>query len=430
MKKRMAALFAAAAFLLCSCSNSGNINSEETDRPSIGTVSKTPEPASSSSSEENTASQTEEPGTTIPEVIAPTYSEEEIASGQLYLSGKEQFVVSKNKNIITIILDAVDNRYISELLQTDPEAFNGLEDFTVYTDTCSVFDSTFQSVTQIYAGFDALPSYGAAQWSSDAWGSEKVKEFYSRFHKAGYKMNFYTEADLILKDQMGLFDNIALSRETMETRDFYHMNKGFQDRLSTMKTADNDYNYFIVEHILGAHSPIDVYPYTEQIKFLFDIVREYLDNLKSFGVYDDATIIIMADHGVHDRGIYGLNATPMFMIKEANASHEEIKVSAAPIYFTDLMSTYLINAGLYNEETDRDLFGSSIYDFDEDSERERVINYRSYSDDYPPSAVSSAVPSYGYNILLTYKYTGDTEELLNVINQRNPTVTWMEEDAA
>lgn len=428
MKKRLAALSLVMVFLLCSCSN-GGISDTSTDRPSIGTVSDGSEPISSSSAE-GTPAETEEPGSTMPEVIAPTYTDEEIASGQLYLSGKEQFVVSKNKNIITIILDAVDNRYISELLETNPEAFKGLEDFTVYTDTCSVFDSTFQSVTQIYAGFDRLPSYEVAQWSKDAWGSEKTKEFYSRFHKAGYKMNFYTEADLILKDQMGLFDNIALSKEAMETRDFFHMNKGFQGQLSTMKTADNDYNYFIVEHLLGAHSPIDVYPYTAQIEFLFDIVREYLDNLKKFGVYDDATIIIMSDHGVHDRGIYGLNATPMFMIKEANASREEIKVSAAPIYFTDLMSTYLINAGLYNEQTDREMFGSSIYDFDDNSERERVMNYRGYSNRYPASAISPVVPSYGYNILLSYKYTGDTEELLRIINQNNPTVTWMEEDAA
>ena len=169
--------------------------------------------------------------------------------------------------------------------------------------------------------------------------------------------------------------------------------------------------------------------FDQQMEYLLTIVREYMDKLKSLGVYDDATIIVMADHGSHDLANYP-DSTPMFMIKEPHRRSEEMKISSAPIYFADLMSTYLVNAGLFDEETDRELFGSSIYDFDDDSVRERVANYRRVDKNYSTSGISYLVPSYGYNVIYSYRYTGNTEDLLAEIRKWRPEIFWMEEDAA
>lgn len=434
MKKRLAFLSVAAAFFLSACQIVIIPNPEQSS-------ASLPPPSSDSQKNEVTTSlfegETDNPQPTAPEITEPstpefipnTFTEDELESKYLYISGEGQFEVSKNKNIITIILDAADTQYVTMLLNNKPDAFEGLKDFTFYTNTCSVFDSTYQSLTQVYSGLDKLPVYGIAQWNEDAWESEKANEFYSRFHKAGYKMNFFVDADWELRHLIGKADNLALSDEPVSERDFYHRNYGFNNMISTMETADDDYNCFIVQHLWGAHNPIDENTYPSQMAYLFGIVNNYMDKLKEFGVYDDSTIIIMGDHGTHDLYNYP-DSTPLFMIKEAGKHSDSMKTSSAPIYFTDLMSTYLISAGLYNEETDKELFGSSIYDFDESSVRERVANYRKIDGNYPPSGISPLCHSYGYNVIYSYSYTGDTGELLKVIKAKNPVITWMKEDAA
>lgn len=434
MKKRIFIFFAAIIFLFTSCAesngkkNSTGVRTQSNIELSMPYTEQEPRPSVS----EETGSVSQEPLETefqAPEVTPLTFTEEQLKSGTLYLSGAEQFLVSKHKNIITIILDAADNRYVSDLLESNPDAFEGFEDFTVYNNTCSVFDSTFQSVTQIYSGIESLPICKISDWNDEAWGSEKANEFYRRFHKAGYKMNIYADAYLDPRQLIGKFDNLAVSGNPPDGRDFYLLNHTFREQISTMSVADNDYNYFTIHHLWGAHTPTDMETFEEQMAYLLTIVREYMYNLKAFGVYDDATIIVMADHGTHDIANYP-DSTPMFMIKEPHKSSDKLTVSSAPMYFADLMSTYLVNAGLYNEDTDRELFGSSIYDFDDNSVRERTANYRWVSNQYPASGVSNLVPSYGYNVIYSYRYTGNTEDLLAEIKNRNREVFWMEEDAA
>lgn len=399
------------------------------------------------------------------------------ASGNVFempengFSGTEQYTVSKNKNIITIVLDATDNKYVKETLEMHPEAFEGYEDFTVYTNTCSVFDSTFQSFTQIYSGIEEKPIIKVADWNEKAWNSEKAAEFYKRFHEAGYKMNFFADANWDVNLLRGKADNIDVNRKEMtlqarfalmndmnrlnayralpfilkrfldvegidlnryfenaEKYNFY--NQDFQEGIGTMNVSESDKNYFIVEHTWGAHTPYDKGNSIDTVVYLLDIVREYIDKLKEFGVYDDSTIIIMGDHGSHDLGNYP-DSTPMFMVKEPGRKSDALTTSSAPVYFADLMSTYLVNAGIYNEETDKELFGPSIYDFDEDSQRERVANYRFYDDNYPPAQVSPLVPSFGYNTIYSYRYTGDTDDLLEVIKNEGPeSIEHMVEDAS
>lgn len=399
------------------------------------------------------------------------------ASGSVFqmkdtvFSGTEQYTVSKNKNIITIVLDATDNRYIEDTLKQKPEAFDGFEDFTLYTNTCSVFDSTFQSFTQIFSGIESKPVIRVADWNDKAWNSEKAEEFYKRFHEAGYKMNFFSDSnwnvdmlegkadnidynikDMSFENHMGVvsdFNRLTAYRVlpfilkrfvevegidpniNVETADkIYFYNADFQEGIETMKLSDSNKNYFIVEHTWGAHTPYDKGNSVDTVEYILGITREYLEQLKKLGAYDDATIIIMADHGSHDLNAYP-NATPLFMIKESGRTSEKLTLSSAPISYSDLMSTYLVNAGLYNESTDKELFGSSIYDFDENSVRERVANYRKNDKNYPASQISPLVPSFGYNVIYTYRYTGDSEELLRVIKEEGPeSIEHMLEDAS
>lgn len=388
----------------------------------------------------------------------------------LNLSGEEQYTVSSQKNIITIVLDATENDYIRAALEDKPEIFEGYEDFTVYTNTCSYYDSTFQSFTQIFSGYEELPIYEIDKWNHDAWSCESGIEFFKRFHDANYKMNFYVNANWDLSLLEDRIDNIkastfdkSLSAVFGVVKDFSRLtayrampfalkrfftvddldmnrnfgfsdsynfyNNDFEEDIDTMKLADNNQNYFVVEHTWGAHTPFDKENFMDTTEYLFDMVGKYLDNLKKLGVYDNSTIIIMADHGSHNLTQYP-NATPLFMIKESGKKSDKLTQSSAPISFTDLMATYLVNAGLFDAEKDRELFGNSIYDFKEGDERERIAHYRYYDKNYPPSKVSPLVPSFGYNVIYSYKYVGDTSDLLNATKTGPFQIDHMEEDAS
>lgn len=401
-------------------------------------------------------------------VMLIVFSSGDAFVGDIYvLSGEEQYKVSPNKNIITIILDATDNRYVHKLLDSDTKAFDGYDDFTLYTNTCSVFDSTFQSLTQVYSGITDKPTGIVADWNRKAWDSDCATEFYGKFHEANYKMNFFVDSNWVLTDLEGKADNLeyadlkgfnntarvvndmctlslfraapfALKRfipaeqvdlaslaVSSDRADF--ANEDFEAAADTVSLANTNQNYFIVEHIKGVHAPFDVDgDPVKTTEYVLGVAEKYIDSLKRLGVYDDATIIVMADHGTHDV-INQPNSTPLFMIKEPGRKGEKMTVSAAPIYYTDLMSTYLINGGLF-DENDEELFGTSIYDFDESSVRTRTANYRMVDNNYPPSNVSPLVVSYGYNVIYSYEYTGDTDELLRVILQEGPTaIEHMEE---
>lgn len=403
-------------------------------------------------------------------ILAIASNGEMFERNTLFLSGDEQYTVSSKKNIITIVLDATDNEYIKAALKDKPEIFEGYEDFTVYTNTCSFFDSTFQSFTQIFSGYEELPIYEVDKWNHDAWSCESGIEFFKRFHDANYKMNFFVDASWDLSLLEGRIDNIKsssvknsvtaymgvvndfsrltayrampfalkrfftvddldINRNFSRGGSFNFYNDDFERDIETMELADSSKNYFVVEHTWGAHTPFDRDNFMDTAEYLFDMVGKYLDNLKKFGVYDNSTIVIMADHGSHNITQYP-NSTPLFMIKEAGRTSDRLTLNDAPIYFTDLMATYLTNAGLFDGEKDRELFGSPIYDFEEGEQRERVAHYRVNDDRYPPSKVSPLVPSFGYNVIYSYKYTGDSEDLLKETQKGPYRIDHMEEDAS
>ena len=110
------------------------------------------------------------------------------------------------------------------------------------------------------------------------------------------------------------------------------------------------------------------------------IVEYYLDLMKELGVYDDATIIITADHGTFNHGLadeyieYVEETSSPFMLAKPPQSHEEasepIKTSDAPVRHGDLLPTIMKAIGLDYESYDyKPLFD---YTGEEDGEASRL----------------------------------------------------------
>ena len=64
------------------------------------------------------------------------------------------------------------------------------------------------------------------------------------------------------------------------------------------------------------------------------IVNEYTTLLKKHGVYDNATIVILADHGFN----HALGRRPVFLIKQPNAHNKSLIINKRPSTVAELMS--------------------------------------------------------------------------------------------
>lgn len=375
-----------------------------------------------------------------------------------YMSAAEQFTVSKKDNVVVFILDAVDNKYFKQILEEEPELFDGYEDFTMFTNTCSVFDSTPTSITQMYTGMEFHVELPGREWYNTAWNSRRAEEFFDRLHNANYVVNGYSINSDTESHYLGLFDNcktrdvddaqigtgmvdnvlifdnftkLALYRALpfalkrfansesvvfdsvvgYEDATVCYTNDDFEANLNLV-TSDADANYFITQHINGTHFPCsDV---MGESRRLIGIVREYMDQLRALGLYDNSTIIITADHGEHNDSHPDMASTPIFMVKRKGESKSALTLNNAPIYHEDFQATILELTGLYDKDKDEELFGTPVFDIPEDAVRTRYWYDRGYDVSYPKVPTMSYASTWtwsGCNIYRGYEYTGDTAEL-------------------
>lgn len=382
-----------------------------------------------------------------------------------YMTAEEQYTVSAKDNIVLFILDAADNEYIKEWLEKDKAVFDELKDFTIYTNTCSVFDSTPTSITQMLTGMDFAVELTGEEWYRTAWNSERAVEFYDRLHAAGYRVNGYSIEDVLVDGYAGKYDNyrqgggdagrnmeveavilcydfgkLSMYRALpMGLKRFAHIEDlDFSDAVRMLDVADyenddylqnlelvlsdTDRNYLIVEHLEGTHSTRK--GMENEMKYLLEIMGEYMGQMQKLGVYEDATIIITADHGAHNDNSPQKAGTPIFMVKRKGESREEIILNNAPVYHEDIQATLLDCAGLYDRIQDEEMFGRSVFDIKEEELRERSWYDRQYDDRYPEVPVWGVGQGFwtGCNVYYGYTYTGDTETLRQMVGEGSRTV--------
>lgn len=362
------------------------------------------------------------------------------------LSGEEQYTVSSKTNVITFIVDMADRHHFDDTLAQHPEKKDILKDFTCYTNTCMVYDSTVMSVPQMLSGTTVIPEDGdLMQWYEQIWNDTPSTEFYSRLHENGYTVNLFgiflngSSYDLIAdhidndayitKDDRRI--NVpALNKATDKLAAFRYLPLGLKklavpssdlgndnvvifnkcdwsnaDIINNMqlKLSDSDKDYFIVQHIEGNHE-IHEGSNTEEGKTLesLELLDKYMQQLKELGVYDDSVIIITSDHGTHCQP----DATPIFYIKQPNTDQSETQFCSSPIYHTDYLATCLDSMGL-EKEGDEEIFGRSIYDIPEDEKRQRLV-FQRY--DFLDKMNYSDSSKTGYAMYGFY-YTGTREDL-------------------
>jgi hypothetical protein len=395
--------------------------------------------------------------------LATTWTPADNSTPNYQLSGDEQFVLSSDENIIVITLDQFNPLIFEEQLEADPHFKEVFKDFIYYDNMSSVYSFTFPSLCYLltHTYFDTTVPTTEAVYN--AWHSDLANNFYDTLHENGYKVNLFLEANyaaLGAENMLGKADNIVEAGDLVVTKDFFEFvvdmslyrylptmlkndycvstggildlssYEGVEklrinyDFLSSLEeegiTLTDDHKVFNWYHMAGAHFPyvVDYDGYlcdeddTDRDTALHGyliMVEKFLDELKEAGVYDDATIIISADHG------YFECFQAVGMVKMSGQTNDEFTVSSAPVAQEDIMPTILYALG-----EDYSDYGTTVFDWNEGDHRIRTTSVWGYMSSYPDvdwignidqwDAEANGVER--YNVFGVFHYDGDRETIL------------------
>ena len=325
--------------------------------------------------------------------------------------------VSKNRNFFIFLVDAIDSRSFDNLLKDNPDYKETFKDFTYYQDTVSYYPYTRDSIPYI---FSQTPNHNETDFSEYSKKAFENSNIIKTLNENNYNMYFYDNDFIMGRDSASIFKNISnktkINRENFFAEitryDLYKYlpyplkGKAHIENLSFWRSdleegkVDFDWrdkpnydiynneelevvneNVFHFIHLEGAHiwfnldenlNPIDktVGTYSQKQTATFKVIKAYLDRLKSADTYDNASIVILADHGYKD-GVWEYDYinnrfNPILYIKGIKETHSKMHRSDKPISFEDLGDAF---NDLYLGKPSTELFKNII------SPRDRTIIY-------------------------------------------------------
>lgn len=358
-------------------------------------------------------------------------------------STENEFTYSPNDNMIILVLDAYDSQIFNAVLE-QPEGvdYDALfENFTYYPNTVSAFSRTYYAIPQMLTGVSYKNVGDYDEYLNEAYGNSPL---FNELVKKDYSINLYTNEGFPTdEDVYGRIENYipaGTNRMQISSKsrmlsylvkligirylpvplkqycwfyggDLYDVRQleGHTEVYSVDNhnflwdsedmTTEATRNTFHFYHVEGVHSPycfdrnfnktgkeaFDRESMLEAGRGILVMVKEYFEELKALGIYDDSVIVIMADHGgawVPDEGDYLRRHNPLLLVKGKGESHE-FTVSQAPLSYEDLQDAYirLLNGAVgdevftVKEGEDRERFYINDTDFTEYATKGHAFDY-------------------------------------------------------
>lgn len=352
-------------------------------------------------------------------VISIVPNTKELTGKSDYLLTTENLsTVSDKENIIVFMLDTFDASYMVDFLNANPDNKEKFTDFIFYPNASTYGAMTHVAVPHVLTNvilrgevssanylklaYQYTPLYQTLaehnydtgiytlSWLIDCISSDKERQSYisnayegrphissqAEFLKDWIELTAFRYLPHVLKGNFTLsFNAFNQLKSGTDGHNSYNLNNTepyiyLQEPL-IFETGKNAFRFY---HTNGTHAGSIIFNERAEevgstrttlnmhIMGCFYVIDNYIQQLRDEGVYDNSTIIVMADHG----GIapYG---NPLFMIKPKN--HEgDFKVSNAPISYTDLLPTLL---DILDEDGSQ--YGRSIFEIGEDEQRTRYF---------------------------------------------------------
>jgi len=350
-----------------------------------------------------------------------------------YLSREGMFEYSAEHNVLVFVLDRLDYDYIAAVKPELFDRLDGFTSYTNAITTYARTKPALSHILTGYEGcaYDIMEddSYYKDAWTADG------KNLLADLGKAGYRVDVYAEMSSMFTDgefALAHVDNtdhdsfvvpkekilprmmeLSLFRYTPTAMKpfFIHDTNYFNNGAVEVDSAPEKEPYFVDEslyidgfenislkegatdlegstksfkfyHFNGVHSPFYMNedgtrnPYGEtdnvrQLKGSFSILYRIFDRMKELGIYEDATIIITADHGraMSDTDPLQKATCVGLFYKPSGSAGTPLEYSHAPI------STFNINATILKEAgADYSAYGKAIDEVAEDE----VVTRRYY----------------------------------------------------
>lgn len=323
---------------------------------------------------------------------------------QYYCDASNQFHLSKEKNILVFIFDALASGYTRQCFDDDPHLKEVMKDFTWYPDALSNYESTIWGIPNEMTGGLFHPAENYGQANKNLWHSASAESFYKQIKNAGYDSKIYLEGECavcditcdyfsnIVKKEIGYTaDNSKLFRCLVKIsgfssvpylfKKFFFYGDDFSDDVMQQHiisssaeqvvpldyTNDRLYKKLISGGITtDAFSPVLSFHYTrgshppwtvdEKCQYKKDIdsflppskscyflIAELIRLLKDNHIYDQTSIIICSDHGYSTSVGFptGGKHAMTFMVKPFFANNKEIQLDYSMVQSIDLLPTLL-----------------------------------------------------------------------------------------
>lgn len=371
-----------------------------------------------------------------------------------YFSSEGQLELAEQNNVVYFIIDTCDGHIVQSALEEYPDMFDGFTGFTYYPNATSTHSRTYPSVPYLLTGEKCYFDKTYIEYVDDAYENssfiEDIKENktdirlftssnyisenaradvdnYTRYDsgsfsavnvkgliKQAFKISAYKGMPYALKQKFAYtaaeVNAIVIERPmdyAVYEDDLYFYDMLLTDQISVNKKYTGAFRFY---HMYGTHPGYDINENVEPMPDTYEdalrgdirIIEEYINQLKSLGIYDDTTIIITADHGSSGGGRDDLSlpaaACPIMLVKPAGVDSEiPLKTSLAPVCHEDLFATVI--EGIGGDTSD---YGRTIYEIEENEDRERYYYYTALLSDED-----------GEIAMVEYAINGDARELDN-----------------
>ncbi len=304
--------------------------------------------------------------------------------------------LSKENNVVVFILDAYDVQMLAYITDEDPGYIEPLHDFTYYDNMSSRYGATDGSLPYLLTGADL--SDPETEKDQNIWYEQT--HFLSDIKDAGYDIRILTDRKYVDRLNDGLIDNYTeenycvldaektislflrcmkykympflfkneykyeqydITNVIMDTNVYiFGTDAAFDESVLEEGIICTDEKSFRIYHLYGAHSP---YYLTENAELDYNstpiaqwrgslkIVYDYMDALKEKNLYDDTTLIIMADHGYNNTQRKAVEAAglsyiedrsnPIFFIKRRAEQHDKLIINSDPTSHDRFFDTIL-----------------------------------------------------------------------------------------
>lgn len=310
-----------------------------------------------------------------------------------YYSSRDVFSFSKQENVIVLMVDALEGPRFEDVCEyygvDKAEAFPG---FIYYPDTTGIGEYTQTSLTRMLTGNHFPVNVSQLDAIEQCFAKTTV---YDRLSEDGFITRLFTYDSFATKAAKEKIDNLSelssvphgimaftMSKQLMKLTLYrympHHLKKYFMrfslvfdqddaafsdqyyvDDLSTWNLLEEDgirnnvdWKLYSFYTFYGAHAPFrltreraymdydsdvnEEYTVREQVAAVLNIIQSLFEKLRAAGLYEDAAIIVLADHG--SRAAYRFN--PVFMVKFPGES-KGFAVSETPVS-TDMQYLPLI----------------------------------------------------------------------------------------